>query len=97
MKFTQHVPGAVDLGDIPPVSFSFTILEELTTHEFIREFVTAKNFYRLSIAPHEPNFFNKSDGCLMAEFSGGKHWWVLGYIEESKQLNLPTWVPTMRS
>jgi len=82
MKITRYVPTFVDL-DEPPLICKFGTLEELKTIPFVYNFTKDPNFYRFSV----------SDNRLMAEYIGGKKWWVIGYldIDATNELILPKW------
>ena len=97
MKFTQHVPGAVDLGDQEPLSFTFETAEELVSNEYVKRFTRTRPgqvFHQLSISPLNPHYCNnRFDSSLMAEFNNGTWWWCVGHIDHGRNLNLPAWEP----
>lgn len=50
------------------------------------------NFHKYSISKHSDH--KGYEYTLMAEYKGGKEWWVIGYLDESHILHeLPKWVP----
>lgn len=97
MKFTQHVPGAVDLGDEAPYSFEFETVEELVSNEFVQRFsksYAGSVFHQFSISPMHPSYSNyRFDTTLMAEYNDGTKWWCVGHIDQGKNLALPNWEP----
>ena len=47
--------------------------------------------YVQGFAKIRPSTFVMSGRCLMTVSDNGYHWWVLGYIENPKEINLPQW------
>lgn len=33
----------------------------------------------------------ETDGLLMAEYDGGRKWWVVGFVKYPEKINLPKW------
>ena len=77
-KFTQHVPATCDIDE--PLIFNFNTTEELLMSEYVQGFAKIR-----------PSTFVMSGRCLMTVSDNGYHWWVLGYIENPKEINLPQW------
>jgi hypothetical protein len=80
----------------------FNSLEELLAIDFVDNFKKLQS--GLPSKEVDPNFhqFSISNQCtlggevpyvLMAEYEGGKVWWVVGYISETEIVKqLPVWV-----
>jgi len=98
MKFTQRIPGGVDLGNETPISFTFETLEELLSSEYVRRFATSiptSTFYRFSLCEITPHYHgDKFDTSLMVEYNNGEFWWCVGHIDHGKNLALPRWEPS---
>ena len=79
-KFTVHIPNFVDHRD-PPPSCEFETLDELKAIPHVKQ------------ASDSPSFshFALSDNHLMSISDGGKHWWVLGHIDNPSSVDLPQW------
>lgn len=52
----------------------------------VARFRNGNQFYRFSI----------SENTLMAEYDRGYEWWVIGYIKDPSQIDLPKWEPKHR-
>jgi hypothetical protein len=79
-KFTQHVPSFVDISERFESEFNNT--EELLEFNYVQAWSNLSHFHQFSI----------SDNKLMAEFKDGTEWWVIGYIKNPKDIQLPEWV-----
>jgi hypothetical protein len=78
--FRQHVPAFVELGGPPPV-LSFSTTAELLALEVVQRYGKRPEFSHFAL-----------DGNLRMEISdGGRHWWVVGYIEDPSSVYLPAW------
>ena len=90
MHFRQHVPGSCD--GVEPYSFYFETTEDLLEHPRVAEYQQDNYtghgaFHRYSRSRHG------DETLLMAEYDGGKHWWVVGYIDGEPGVDLPAFVP----
>jgi hypothetical protein len=81
VEIIQHIPGCVDTGEDPKVAH-FNNTHELLCVPWVKHWSEDPKFFRYSM----------SDECLMAEFDGGKEWWVIGNIDHPKGVYLPKWV-----
>ena len=77
MKVIQHRPSFVDgfTNELVYVDSK----EELLDIEFVKGFRDMPDFYRFSI----------SDNLLMAEYENGKKWWVVAYLEDFNDIDIP--------
>jgi len=82
VKITKHVPGCVDMGD-PLKESHFQDVPKLFAIPWVKSFSKYPDFYRYSM----------SEECLMAEYKGGKEWWVVGSIDHPERIQLPKWEP----
>ena len=80
-EFTQHIPAFVDVGREPPPSFEFDTLDELLSNEVVKRYGKGKDF----------SHFALSDNYLMEISDSGFHWWVVGYIKNPDDIDLPKW------
>ena len=74
----QHIPGFVDC-DEPPDIIDFSSTEELLNIDWIKSWAEDSDFVR----------FSKSKNLLMVELKD--KFYVLGYIKNPKDVELPTW------
>jgi hypothetical protein len=78
----QYRPASIDNDQKSIVEF--TTSEELFAIPFVAHFTTIENFYRFSFFPGGP--------ALMAEYDGGRRWYVVGYIGGLFNLeDIPIW------
>lgn len=66
----QHVADYIDT-DSPTKSASFETLAELLQIPFVRRYMDNEQFHQFSIAR----------GHLIAEWRGGREWWVAGIVD----------------
>jgi hypothetical protein len=64
----------------PKALVEFNTLEELLAIPWVKSFSVHKTFYRYSV----------SDYHLMAEYRGGREWWVIGQLKNN-DIGLPKW------
>lgn len=84
-KITQHIPGFCD-GFEARVS-EFSELVELIAVPWVAHWEKSPGgFHRWSVSRAGEST------CLMAEYDGGKKWWVVGYLAEPVD-GLPEWRP----
>ena len=76
----QHIPASVVGFEEDAVTIEFDTLEELVAIPFVKNFSIYGNFYRYSV----------SDNHLMAEYRGGREWWVIGFLQ-NPDIGLPAW------
>jgi hypothetical protein len=73
-QIRQHIPAFVDT-DQAPAGGAFDSLDELRAVPFVARAATLPGFHKFSIGAH-------GDGwVLMAEYRGGRQWWVVGYLD----------------
>lgn len=77
----QYFPTYFD--GFKPAVVVFETTDELLRIPFVSKFRDGTDFSRFSI----------SDGILMAEYNGGKTWWVVGAIAVPSEIALPLWGP----
>ena len=76
-RFVQHVPNYV--GHLSPISFEFSSTDELLAHPHVQSWLGAG--YIPFIA----------DKILMIESSDHLFLYVLGYIDNPSEVDLPRW------
>ena len=74
----QHRPSYVE-GFVQEHK-SFETLEELIETPWIKAFMHYPEFYQ----------FSQEGNCLIAEYRGGREWWVVARLKEPVE-NLPVW------
>lgn len=79
MKVTQHIPGFV--SGVEPERHEVSSQEDLLNLEFVKRQRSYEGFHRFSL----------SENCLMAEFKGGKEWWVIAFLDSTEGIDLPVW------
>jgi len=79
-KFKQHIPNFCTGIDIIP-DFEFKTTEDLLSLEVVKQYSSEKH--------HE--HFCMSGNMLMQIKDNGFLWWVIGYIENPNEINLPKW------
>ncbi len=78
-SFRQRVPNYIDAPKPDP--HVFNTLEELYADPHINNYMSKPDFSHLAI-----------DGdYLMAIFDEGYKWWVLGFIENPDDIDIPKW------
>jgi len=77
----QHIPPFVD--GVDPKKGTFRSLPELLQVPWVAAWTDDPNFHRFSVSDRTR---------LMAEFDGGKVWWVVGFLSEVPD-GLPVWEP----
>ena len=78
-KITQYRPAFFE-GFVNETAH-FETMGDLLSIPFVANFANDEGFFRFSI----------SDEMLMAEYDGGKKWWVVGRFEAPPNVGLPTW------
>jgi hypothetical protein len=68
-EIIQHIPACVDVGP-DRIHRSFNTLDELKAVPFVNGFTRYENFHQFSV----------SGGNLIAEYRGGREWWVVGRL-----------------
>ena len=89
MRVRQHIPSFVD-GVEPAKTYVFNA-EALEKLEFIHRWSEQQMFYRFAV---HRNYFDDMH-LMLAEFDGGKHWWVIAYLKGDDSLKIlakyPEW------
>jgi hypothetical protein len=78
-QFTQHIPNFVDTRSDPP-SFEFETTEELLSNPIVQKY-RDDNFESFALSGHH----------LMVIGDAGFFWWVVGYIKDPADIDLPIW------
>ena len=80
-KIKQHIPDFV--SDVIPKIEEFSTTEELLEIDFVKGWSEDKDFYEYAL----------SENRLMAiiELENGIKWWVIGYIDNVENIDLPKW------
>lgn len=79
--FKQRIPAFIDPRGITPFELEFSKTEELINTTFIQEWVNL----------NPPSTLAKNGKHLMVEQKEGFSWWVIGYISNPENLELPEW------
>jgi hypothetical protein len=87
---TQHTPDFVEGDEDTRKVAHFSDLASLLRIEWVKRFTKVKNFHQLSI-----NLISSDHCLLIAEYKGGKEWYVVGYITQVG-LGLPIWKPSTK-
>jgi len=66
----QHIPAFCEGFDKKTAEFN--TLEELLGVAFVKNFTRVPTFFR----------FSQNDRHLIAEYRGGREWWVVGYLQK---------------
>lgn len=77
--FKQHIPNFC--SGFEPDTFTFETTEELLNSDTFKRYGTRPDF----------SHFALSDNLVMEINDGGKHWWVVGYVEKPDEVDLPQW------
>lgn len=77
-EIRQHRPAFFEGFENETVPFDS--LEELVKIPWITNFLKSPNFHQ----------FSASDNMLMAEYRGGREWWVVGFLKNPVD-GLPKW------
>lgn len=77
-EIRQHIPDFCEGFD--KATAAFDSLDELLKIPFVANFMSSPNFHQFSV----------SDNHLMAEYRGGREWWVVGYLK-NPNIGLPAW------
>lgn len=89
MRVRQHIPSFVD-GVEPLRNYVYTV-EELERLESVYRWTQQQMFYRFAIYR---NYFDNLH-LMIAEFDGGKHWFVVAYLNGDDSLKIlakyPEW------
>lgn len=83
MKITQHIPSFIDT-DVPTRVADFESTDELLKVPWVAQW--AKSYHKYG--------FYVSYSCLMIDgirYNGKREWWVIGYLDDPDQVDLPTW------
>lgn len=92
MRVRQHIPNFAE-GFEPEKTYVFTA-DELERLEFIHNWTQHQMFYRFAVHRH---YYRHEDDIhlMLAEFDGGKEWWVIAYLEGEDSLKIlakyPEW------
>jgi hypothetical protein len=78
-SFIQHIPPFVDVD--APAASPFETTEDLLALEVVQRYGKRPDF----------SHFAMSDNALMEISDGGHHWWVVGFVADPEQVNLPKW------
>jgi hypothetical protein len=97
MRVRQHIPSFFE-GFEPRRTYVFNT-EDLEGLEFIRHWSEEQMFHRFAV--HRHYFHRHGHGededvhLMLAEFDGGKQWWVIAYLEGDDSLEIlakyPEW------
>ncbi len=85
-KIIQRVPAYFDNRDNEFKKGEFSNQEELESVDWIKNWMEpfrGYEFFRFSMA----------DNTLMAEYDEGRHWWVIGFVDNLPVDFLPRWKP----
>lgn len=77
-EIRQHIPDFCEGFEKAVVEFN--TLEELLAIPFVKNFSAHDSFHRYSV----------NDNHLIAEYRGGREWWVVGILKSSVE-GLPEW------
>ena len=80
-RVREHIPNFIE-SDSGPVTVEFETVEELLSIPWIKYFeapIGRRRFYQWA----------KCGDCLMAEYSKGRFWLVIGYLERPDEVDLP--------
>lgn len=83
-KIHKYFPGFVDRPT--PREDEFETLDQLLNIDWVKTWADRKDFYRFSLD------CSPGENILMAEYNGGKVWWVVGFIDNYIE-GLLDWVP----
>ena len=73
----------------------FNSIEDLLKIDWIKKWSETPNFYRYSIS--RLDYREQFIYALMAEYEGGCHWFVIGYIDKYDLIKeLPNWAPNYK-
>ena len=78
--FRQHTPNFVDL-DEPAPTCEFETTEQLLNLEVVQRYGNGDNFSHFALNGNQ----------LMVVSDEGFTWWVVGYIDNPDDVNLPKW------
>lgn len=78
-EIRQHIPAFVETEKGPEV-MPFETLDELLVIPWVKRWREFPRFHQ----------FSQSDRHLMAEFRGGREWWVVGLLSNPVE-GLPVW------
>ena len=76
----RHFPNFVDVDEQERVTVAFNTVDELLGISWVKKFASLPHFHQFSI----------SDRHLIAEYRGGREWWVVGLLEHPV-IDLPKW------
>lgn len=79
-KFQQHIPNFVDNRDPVPV-YEFETTKELLNLDIVKKYIDGRDYHK----------FVMSDNYLMIIWEDGFRWWVVGYITNPSNVDLPKW------
>jgi hypothetical protein len=82
MRIFRQIRSSFNDPDDKMFSCLFETMEDLLHYDFIRRNTVYHSFFRFSIT---------EDNALMAEYSDGFRWWVVGRIDDPSNLGLPWW------
>lgn len=85
--FREHIPNFITGRDAE--GFAFATTEQLLASAAVSSWrgLRSMEFHRFSLA-RDPL---PGSSMLMAEFDGGRSFYVVGYLESAEGLDLPTW------
>lgn len=86
----QHIPAF--FSGIEPDIVKFDTQDELLEIDFVKNYSVDKRFGEETRDEYFHQYSLDGDK-LMAECNGGKCWFVIGFIDDTSNLNLPEWIP----
>ena len=78
----QHIPNFID--GVDPKNATLQSVADLDIIDWIRSWKESAGFHRFSQSADYGRYL------LMAEYSGGAEWWVVGYLDQNIP-GLPEW------
>lgn len=91
MKIREHIPAFI--SDLKPHEATFETIDQLLSISWVARW-KKDSFVDLPFLRFSLTRYTKGKDLLMAEFDGGRKWWVVGYINQpSPELRaaLPEW------
>ena len=79
-RFVQHVPSFV-YTDEKPLTGEFESTKDLLSLDVVKRYGNSDDFSHFAIG----------DNCLMEISDDGFKWWVVGYIKNPDDVDLPQW------
>lgn len=78
-QIRQHRPAFFEGYENQTSGFETT--NDLLQIDWVANFASMKDFH----------IFSMADNHLMAEYKGGREWWVVGTVKEPQSVYLPQW------